>query len=167
MWNFPRGKLRSLLMVNADKWGAKIKKRENANLLLCNLFVLPALSSQLSVFSKLFIMNTLLHFLLLLCQSCRSFRNVSLGGRILGLIKSAHHSWLNMLTSLEGTLFSLASGPPTLKPPLVDPLLFTWLRSGPHFLNSRIVTASCYRYRWAVNYVACFIFAFLLLNQFF
>ena len=53
------------------------------------------------------------------CQSCRSLRNESLGGRILGLIRSSHHSWLIMLTSSEGSpLFSLASGPPTLNPPL-------------------------------------------------
>jgi len=66
-------------------------------------------------------MNTLLHFLLLLCQSCRSLRNVYLGVRILGLIKSAYHDWLSMMTSSEGSLFSLASPPPTLNPPLVWP----------------------------------------------
>jgi len=38
------------------------------------------------------------------------------GGRILGLIKSAYHGWLSMMTSSEGLLFSLASGPPNLKP---------------------------------------------------
>ena len=53
----------------------------------CLTFVLPALSSQLSVISKLCIMNTLLQFLLLLCQSCHCLRSVSFGGRILGLIK--------------------------------------------------------------------------------
>jgi len=57
-------------MVNAEKWGAKIKWGD-ANLLLPNFYVLPAVSSQLSVFSKLCIMNTLLHFLLLLLQLCR------------------------------------------------------------------------------------------------
>jgi len=50
-------------------------------MLLPNFYVLPALSSQLSVFSKLCIMNTPLHFLLLLCQPCCSLRNVSFGGR--------------------------------------------------------------------------------------
>jgi len=69
-------------MVNAEKWGAKIKLGD-ANLLLPNFYVLPAVSSQLSVFSKLCIMNTLLHFLLLLLQLCRNLRNISLGGRIL------------------------------------------------------------------------------------
>jgi len=69
------------------------------------IYVLPALSFQLSVFSKFCIMNTLLHFLLLLCQSCRSLRNVSLIGYILGLIKSAYHGWLSMMTSSEGPPF--------------------------------------------------------------
>jgi len=69
-------------MVNAGKWGAKIKWG-NANLLLLNFHVLSALSSQLSVFSKWCVVNTLLHFLLVLFQLCRSRRNMSLGGRIL------------------------------------------------------------------------------------
>jgi len=85
-------------MVNAEKWGAKINKWWATNLLLPNFYVLSALSSQLSVFSKLCIMNTLLHFLLL-CQLCRNLRNVSLVGRILGLIKSYYHDWLSMMTS--------------------------------------------------------------------
>jgi len=58
-------------MVNAAKWVAKRKKWGDANLLLPNIYVLPSLSSQLSVFSKLCIMNTLLHFLFLLFQLCR------------------------------------------------------------------------------------------------
>jgi len=41
-------------MVNAAKWGTEIMN----NLLLPNFYVLPALPSQLSVFSKLCIMNT-------------------------------------------------------------------------------------------------------------
>jgi len=69
-------------MVNAEKFGAKIKKWGRCQLV--NVYVLPALSSQLSVFSKLCFMNTLLHFFLLLFQLCRSLRNMSLGGRILG-----------------------------------------------------------------------------------
>ena len=44
-------------MVNAEKWVAKIKLGGDANLLLPNFCVLPALPSQLSVFSKLCIMN--------------------------------------------------------------------------------------------------------------
>jgi len=70
----------------------------------------------LSAFSVLCIMNIPLHFLLLLCQSCRSLRNVSFGSHILGLIKSAYHGWLSMMTLSEGTLFSLASDFPNLKP---------------------------------------------------
>jgi len=73
-------------MVNAEKWGVKIKWG-NANLLLRNFYVLPAVSSQLSVFSKLCVVNTLLHFLLLLLQLSRSLRNISLDGRILGKSK--------------------------------------------------------------------------------
>jgi len=89
VWNFQRGKRCTLLMVNAGKWGVKIKKWRRCNLLLPNFYVLPSLSSHFSVLSKFCIMNTLLHFLLL-CQSCRSLRNIGLsfGGRILGLIKA-------------------------------------------------------------------------------
>jgi len=60
-------------------------------------------------------MNTLLHFLLL-CQSCRSLRNISLGGHILGLIKSAYHGWLSMMTSSEGPPFYSCLGTPKPKP---------------------------------------------------
>jgi len=56
VWNFQRGKLCSLLTVNAEKWGVKISGG-GANLLFLNFCVLPALSSHLSVFSKLCIMN--------------------------------------------------------------------------------------------------------------
>jgi len=73
-------------MVNAEKWGAKIK-RGDANLILTNFYVLSAVSYQLSVFSKLCIMNTLLHFLLLLLQLSCSLRDISLGDRILGKSK--------------------------------------------------------------------------------
>jgi len=52
---------------------------------LC-FYVLPALSSQLSVSSKLCMMNTLLHLLLLLCQLCHCLSNVSFDGCILGFI---------------------------------------------------------------------------------
>jgi len=106
-------------MVNAEKWGVKIKCGGDANLLLPNFGVLPALSSNLSVFSKLCIMNTPLHLRLLLCQSRRSLRNVSFGGHILGLIKSAYHGWLNMMTSSEGPFLVLPRAPPILNPPLV------------------------------------------------
>jgi len=83
----------------------------------CPTCVLLALSSYLAVFSKLCFMNIPLYFLLLLCQSRRRLRNVSFGGRILVLIKSACHGWLNMMTSSEASpIFSLASGSPNLKP---------------------------------------------------
>jgi len=89
----------------------------DANLLLPNFYVLPALSSQLSVFSKLCIMNTLLHFLLLF-QLCRSLRNTPLSGRMLGksevIITFGWVWWRHQ----RAPLFSLASVPPTLNPPL-------------------------------------------------
>jgi len=88
------------------------------NLLLPNFYVLPALSSQLSVISKLCIMNTVLNFLLLLCQSCRSLRKISLGGRILGLIKSNYHGCLSMMTSSEVPFLVLPRALPTLNLPL-------------------------------------------------
>ena len=85
-------------------------------MLLPNFYELPALSSQLSVFSKLCIMNTLLHFLLLLFQLCRSLRSIPLCGPYLRQIRSAYRGWLHMLTSSEGPLFILASFPPNPKP---------------------------------------------------
>jgi len=51
VWNFQRGKLCSLFMVNAEKRGAKIKKWGDANLLLPNVYVWPALPSHFSFFS--------------------------------------------------------------------------------------------------------------------
>ena len=90
---YQRGKCETLKGVNVVMYwwwmqgnGAWKQSGGDANILLLNVYVLPALSSQLSVFSKLCIMNTLLHFLLL-CQSCHCLRSVSFGGRILGLIK--------------------------------------------------------------------------------
>jgi len=96
--------------------GRENKKWRRCQLTIPNFCVLPALSSHLSVFSKLCIMNTPLHFLLLLCQSCRSLRNVFFGGHILGLIKSAYHGCLSMMTSSESPLFSFALGLPNRKP---------------------------------------------------
>jgi len=99
-------------MVKAEKWGVKLKSGGDATLPLPNFCVLPALSSPLSVFSKLCIMNTPLYFLLLLCQSCRSLRNASFGGHILGLIKSAYHGWLCMMMSSEIPPFKSCLGSP-------------------------------------------------------
>ena len=98
-------------MGNAEKLGGKIKKWSDANLLSSNFYVLPTLPAHLSVFSKFCIMNTLL-----LCPSYRSLRNVSFGGRIPRLIKSAYHGRVNMMTSSEGPHFNLASPPSNLKP---------------------------------------------------
>ena len=117
VWHFPGANFCSLLMVNSEKWGVKIRSGGDANLLLPNFCMLSALFSHLSVFSKLCIMNTPLHFLLL-CQSCRSLRNVSFGGCILGLIKSAYHGWLSMMTLSEGPFLVLPRAPPTSNPPL-------------------------------------------------
>jgi len=48
-------------------------------LLLPNFCEFQALSSELSAFWKLCIMNTLLHFVLLLFQLCRGLRSIPLG----------------------------------------------------------------------------------------
>ena len=138
MWNFQRGKLCSLLMVNAEKWVVKKRSGGDANLLLPNFCVLPALSCHLSVFSKLCIMNTSLHFLLLLCQSCFSLRNVSFGSGILGLTKSGYHGWLSMMTSSEGPPFQvLPRAPPILNPSLFLAFVFSLLSC---FHSPRIVS---------------------------
>jgi len=82
-------KLYSSLMVNAEKWGENPQiGGSDANLLSLNFCMLLAMSSQLSEFLKLCIINTLVNFLL--CYSCSSVRNTSLGGPLipfLGLIK--------------------------------------------------------------------------------
>jgi len=77
------------------------------------------LSYQLSMFSKFCIMNTLLHFLF--CQSCRSLRNVSLGGPhipLLSLIQRFYHGRLSILTSSERTFSALSWSHSTLSLPL-------------------------------------------------
>ena len=99
--------------------GRKTREVEgDANSLSLNFYVLLALSSQLSVFLRSCIMNTLLHFLSR--QSCRSLGNVCLDGRhipFLGLIKRSYHGWLSMMTSSDGP-FQPCLGPRTLSPPL-------------------------------------------------
>ena len=100
-------------------WGAKIKKWGRCQFAIAQLLCVASLVfPPFSVFKFVYHEHPL-HFLLLLCQSCRSLRNVSFGGDILGLIKSAYHGWLSMMTSSEGPLCSLASSNPTLNPPLV------------------------------------------------
>jgi len=93
--------------------GRENKKVEAIPTFYCLTFVLPALSSHFSVLSKFCNVNTLLQFLLLLCQSCRSFRNarLSFGGRILALIKSPYHGWLSVMTSSEGPFLVLPQVP--------------------------------------------------------
>jgi len=41
-------------------------------------------------------------------------RDLSFGGRILGVIKSAYNGWLSMMTSSEGSPFYSCLGPPNL-----------------------------------------------------
>jgi len=106
---FIHGECREMGRKTRKVWG-------DAKLLSLNFYVLLTFSSQLTVFSKLCVMNTLLHFLS--CRSCRSLRNVSVGGPHVpfqGLIKRSYHDWLNVMTSSEGPLFSIASGSPKSK----------------------------------------------------
>ena len=130
-------------MVNAGKWCVKIKSGGDANILLLNFYVLPALSSQLSVVSKLCIMNALLHFLLLLCQSCHCLRSVSFGGRILDLIKVPITVGWVWWRHKRGPLFSLASSPPTLNTPLLI---------ANHFLCSCVYDRICMDHESEINY---------------
>ena len=88
--------------------------------------------------SNMCIMNTSLHFLLLLCQSCFSLRNVSFGSGILGLTKSGYHGWLSMMTSSEGPPFQvLPRAPPILNPSLFLAFVFSLLSC---FHSPRIVS---------------------------
>jgi len=60
-------------------------------------------------------MNALVRFLL--SQSCRNFKNVSMGGPhiiFLSLIKRSYYGWLSRMTSSEGP-FQLCLGPPNPK----------------------------------------------------
>jgi len=69
-------------------------------------------------------MNTLLHFLLLLCQSCHCLRSVFFGGRILGLIKVLITVGWVWWRHQRGPFLVLPRAPPTLNPPLhiISPL---------------------------------------------
>jgi len=58
-------------------WGKFFLTFKFVTFMCFNFYVFLGLSSQLSVFLKLCIMNTLLYFLS--CQLCVSLRNVSLG----------------------------------------------------------------------------------------
>jgi len=75
-------------------------------------------------------MKSLLHFLL--CQSCRSLRNVSSGELhtlFLRLIKMFYPGWLSLMTSSKGPFFTLVSGPPILSPQLrmISTNFLSWL----------------------------------------
>ena len=76
------------------------------------------MSSQLSVLSKLCIMNTLLHFLLLF-QFCSSLRNICLSDCILGksnvIITVGWLRWRHQ----RAPFLVLPRAPPTLNPPLL------------------------------------------------
>jgi len=98
-------------MVNAEKWGVKIKKWRRCQLAIAQLLCVASL-----VFPPFSVFKVVYHdhpiaFLLLLCQSCRSLKNVCFGGRILGLIKSANHGWLSTMTTSEGPPFWSCLGP--------------------------------------------------------
>jgi len=83
---------------------ATVKLEKCVAILSFNCYVSLALSSQLSVLLKLCIMNVLLlHFPI--CQSCHI---------VSGTYRRVARKCLNMKTSSEGLLFSLASGPSTL-----------------------------------------------------
>ena len=109
----------NIIYSEADHKYSALKRASNSN---CNVKVLCFQGPPNSNSSVLCIMNTLLHFLL--CQSCRSLRNVSLAGLhipFLGLIKRSYHGdWVWW----SHPFFSLASGPPTLSPPLWIPFSF-------------------------------------------
>jgi len=95
--------------------GHKLEKWE-AMPTCCRLtFCVASFVSQLTVFLKLCIKNTILHFLL--CQSCRNLRNISLGDPhipLLGLIKKSYRGWLSMMTSSEGSFSASLPAPSTL-----------------------------------------------------
>jgi len=115
----------------------KQRSGDDANLLFPNFRMLTTLSSQLSVFSKLCIMNTLLNFLLLSCQSCRRLKN---------------YPWWPYLRLEQKCLSRLAEygvvikGPPFLVLPRALPILnpplvtaITLLRLGNLKMSSRLV----------------------------
>jgi len=62
-------------------------------------------------------MNTLFAFSPAMSVMPKSQERI-LGWSILGLIKSAYHGWLQMMTSSEGLFSVLPRAPPTLNPPL-------------------------------------------------
>ena len=115
-WNFQRGKRCSVLMVNAGKRGVKIKKMEAMPTCYCPTFVLPALSSHFSVLSKFRMYHEYPFAFSPAMSVMPSSQKRILRWPYLRLDQSAYHGSLSMMTSSEGPLFSLASGPPNLKP---------------------------------------------------
>jgi len=105
------------------------------------------MSSQLSVLSKLCIMNTLLHFLLLF-QFFRSLRNMSLGDFILGkshvIITVGWLWWRHQ----RAPLFSLASGSP-------NPLPTTFCRPFVHYACLRSCSATVHFIQNHCLYIVC------------
>ena len=79
--------------------------------------MLLALFSQLSVFSKVFVMNILFHFLLPLCLSCRGLRNASLASRILSFYQKCLSRLAEYDDVIRGRPFLvLPRAPPNPKP---------------------------------------------------
>ena len=105
-----------------------------------NIYVLPALSSQLSVFSKLCIMNTLLHFLLLF-QLCRSLRNIPLGGHVLGKSKVLITVGWIWCCHRRASFLVLPRASPILNPPLQTWTPMSLLRT-PTKLTDRVENES-------------------------
>jgi len=70
-------RLSSLLMVNAEKWNAKLEKWGRCQLAIAELLYVACFVFSTSSVFKVVYHECFVH--LLLCQSYRSLRNVSLG----------------------------------------------------------------------------------------
>jgi len=120
VWNFQRGKRCSLLMVNAGKWGGKIKWGR------CQLAIAQLLCVASLVFPFFSVIKILYHEHPFAFSPALSVMPYSQEHRpilrwpYLRLHQSAYRGWLSIMTSSEAPLFSLASGPPTLNPPLIN-----------------------------------------------
>ena len=109
------------------------------------IFVLATLLH--SVLLKLCIMNAFLHFLL--CQSCCSLRNASLGGPhiprvgLIDLIKMSYDGWLSISTSSDGPPFKASLWPPNPKSTTILMLLFTQYKTIRGLLLSALSLSRC------------------------
>jgi len=92
------------------------KKVEAMPTCYCPTFVLPALSSHFSVLSKFRMYHEYPFAFSPAMSVMPSSQKRILRWPYLRLDQSAYHGSLSMMTSSEGPLFSLASGPPNLKP---------------------------------------------------